>query len=82
MQALSRRTFLKYTAALSLGAALPAWSDAVIAPANPADLQVDAEKLAGVVAFIEAEIAAGTIPGAGLVATRRGRKFVEHFSGT
>jgi len=82
MYCLPRRTFLKYTAAISLGAALPAWSNAIFAPAGPADLQVDAEKLAGVVAFIEAEIAAGTIPGAALVATRRGRKFVEHFSGT
>jgi CubicO group peptidase (beta-lactamase class C family) len=82
MHTLPRRSFLKYSAAASLGAALPAWSDAVFAPANPADLQVDAEKLAGVVAFIESEIAAGTIPGAGLVATRRGQKFVEHFSGT
>jgi CubicO group peptidase (beta-lactamase class C family) len=82
MHTLPRRSFMKIAAALSVGPALPAWSESVFAPTSPADLHVDAEKLAGVVAFIEAEIAAGTIPGAALVATRRGRKFVEHFSGT
>lgn len=80
MNTLPRRTFLK--SAASLLAAMPAWSESPFAPTSPADLQVDAEKLAGVIAFIDAEIAAGTIPGAALVATRSGKKFVEHFSGT
>lgn len=87
MHPVSRRTLLKYVAATSFGAALPAWSAATTPhlafnPITPEEAGVDEKKLGRAVAFIEAEIAAGTIPGAGLVATRKGRKFVEHFSGT
>jgi CubicO group peptidase (beta-lactamase class C family) len=49
---------------------------------EPAEARVDAEKLAKAVAFVEAEVKAGSMPGAALVATRGGRKFVEHYCGT
>ncbi len=51
-------------------------------PLSPAKAGVDAEKLAKAVDFIDAEIRAGSIPGAAIVATRHGRKFVEHYAGT
>ena len=90
MHTFPRRTLLKYAAATSLAAAMPAWALETPAPPphqafnpiTPEQVGVDTKKLARAVAFIEAEIAAGTIPGAALVATRKGRKFVEHFSGT
>ncbi len=86
MPSVSRRTLLKYAAATTIGVAMPSWSAAPPShlpfnPITPEEAGVDDKKLARVVAFIKAEIAAGTIPGAGLVATRKGRKFVEHFVG-
>lgn len=87
MKSVSRRALLKYAAATSLSVALPVWSADTPAhlpfnPITPEEAGVDEKKLRRAIAFIKGEIAAGTIPGAGLVATRKGRKFVEHFEGT
>ncbi len=86
MKPVTRRAMLKLAAATSIGVAMPTWSAArpshlPFNPITPEEAGVDDKKLARVVAFIKAEITAGTIPGAGLVATRKGRKFVEHFEG-
>ncbi|MDQ1256393.1 MAG: Beta-lactamase protein [Candidatus Hydrogenedentes bacterium] len=48
---------------------------------EPARVDVDPQKLAIALEFIDAEVQAGSIPGAALVATRRGGKFVEHYCG-
>jgi len=92
VDAINRRTFLKCAGAAAAGVAASGWvagNPAAWAagpeefPAvDPAEVEVDAEKLARAVEFIEAEVKAGSVPGAALVATRRGRKFVEHYCGT
>lgn len=91
MKTFPRRTLLKYAAATSLFATLPVWKAnakpatptvQAFNPITPEEAGVDEKKLGRAIAFIEAELAKGTIPGAALVATRKGRKFVEHFTGT
>jgi CubicO group peptidase (beta-lactamase class C family) len=49
---------------------------------SPGEVQLDEGKLKDLVAFIESEVNDGTAPGAGIVATRHGRPFLEHFCGT
>ena len=51
-------------------------------PCKPEALGVDSVALQRVTAFIEAELAACTFPGAALVATRHGRTFIERYWGT
>jgi CubicO group peptidase (beta-lactamase class C family) len=85
MKSFGRRKFLK----ASLGAMAVAGSteraraagDLPFPAVAPEAVQVDPEALSAATAFIDAEIAAGTIPGAGLVATRHGKTFVSHFRG-
>ena len=89
---MNRRQFIQYTGAAALSAASAAgcaamgherWAeDGVFPPAEPGRDGISAERVVKAVEFIDAEIEAGAIPGAALVATRRGRKFVEHYAGT
>lgn len=81
----SRRRFLQSSALLAGGLALSRTASSTDSPfpaIAPEEARVDAAKLAELTDFIDAEVAAGTIPGAGVVATRSGRKFIEHFTGT
>lgn len=92
MSVIERRAFLKYAGAAALGSGIASWAethrnDSVAGgdefpPVDPAEVKVDAQKLAKAVEFVEAEVKAGSVPGAALVATRRGRKFVEHYCGS
>ncbi len=50
-------------------------------PVEPAAVQVDPAKLQKALEFIEAEVNAGSVPGAALAATRNGKTFVEHYYG-
>lgn len=91
MNTMERRTFLKFAGVAAAGAAAPgcatrcrkpslAASDAFPVVAPP-EVDVDAQRLAKALEFIDAEVRAGSVPGAALVATRRGKKFVEHYCG-
>ncbi len=90
MATIERREFLKLvlTAAAGTAAGCVGRTHAPLAangesfPAiEPASVHVDPAKLAKALKFIDREVQAGSIPGAALVATRRGRKFVEHYCG-
>lgn len=91
MGVIDRRRFLKCAGAAAVGVGLPGCAtmdrkrlvaEGEVFPAiDPAKVNVDARILAKAVAFIEAEVKAGSVPGAALVATRRGRKFVGHYCG-
>jgi len=48
---------------------------------EPSLVDVDPQKLTRALTFIDAEVQGGSIPGAALVATRHGKKFVEHYCG-
>ncbi|MDX9975243.1 MAG: serine hydrolase domain-containing protein [FCB group bacterium] len=82
MNTIDRRNWLKCAGAMALGVGLVARAEPEFASADPGNVNVDADKLAKAVAFIDAEVKAGSMPGAALVGTRRGRKFVEHYIGT
>ena len=89
--AVDRRLFLK-SAGIALGMGLSMMSEAnsnrasadvkTFRSIDPVKVKVDPEKLAKAIVFIDTEVKAGSIPGAALVATRRGRKFVEHYCGS
>lgn len=55
---------------------------AVFPTIDPAGVGVDEERLADLVRFVQDEVAAGTVPGAALVATRHGQRFLSLFCGT
>ncbi len=85
---LNRRDFMRSAA---LGAAAAAFhrcthaqtpSRESLAPATPEEVNVDPKLLQEAVDFVTAEFDAKTVPGAALVATRGGRKFVERYWGT
>lgn len=83
MPQLTRRTALKSLSLAAIAAALPAGAgDPVFPRVAPADEGADPGKIADLLAFIDAEIAAGSMPGALLVAARHGRIFAEHYAGT
>lgn len=85
MKHTGRRAFLKSTLAASLAAGMPGWAAQAGPPfpaCDPEEVQVDPARLRRATDFIDAEIAAGTFPGAALVATRHGRTFASHCRGT
>lgn len=87
---MNRRNFLKQST-VAAAALLPGCvrdrrnagvSTAQVFPSiAPERVRVDPEKLRRAVEFIDTEVKARSIPGAALVATRRGKKFVEHYCG-
>lgn len=91
MSAVPRRSFLKLALATAAGSMAsgcvtrsgsPCDAGHVVFPTTkPSSVDVDPKKLASALDFIDAEVGAGSMPGAALVATRRGAKFVEHYCG-
>lgn len=90
--ALNRREFLGRAAAglaatgvLGAGFAQEAVLEVpreALTPASPEQAGVDPVRLQEAVEYVDSDFAAGTFPGAALVATRGGRKFVERYWGT
>lgn len=89
MNTFNRRTFIKLAGAaaagvgtLNRGVAVADDAGEEFPSVTPEAAQVDPAKLAKAIEFVEAEVKAGSVQGASLVATRRGKKFVEHYCGT
>lgn len=91
---LNRRDFLRRAATGAAGLAIldlglvsqaqdaPAPPREALAPVTPEDVGVDPTLLKEATTFLNKEFEAKTFPGAALVATRGGRKFIEQYWGT
>ena len=93
---ISRRNFLERLGGAALGASLAGsltWAatetrnKTKVTPepfprVAPAEVGVNEASLEEVVKFLDAELKAGTFPGAALVATRHGKTFIERYWGT
>lgn len=86
----TRRDFLAQSATTLAAASLApralgannTWqSEAAFPPAKPSTLRVSKKKLQTLTAYIESEMNAGTFPGAGVMAIRHGKMFLNHYCG-
>lgn len=72
---------MESTVAANQSANTEAWPGDAFPVVEPAEVGCDADKLARAVAFIDEQHAAGVFPGAGVVAMREGRVFLQHACG-
>ena len=77
----SRRSVLQCAGVLAIGAVLPRCT-AFGQSSEPVKTDADQAKLQSVVEFLESERTAGSFPGAAALVSQRGKKILEHYTGT